>query len=168
MTIIILVGVIGVLLGVLIGKRDSVGPAPAPVSVANSFAPADDGKLAKEYKEQVIVKTIRENAKDLQKCYFELLAGKPEVSEGEITILFKVEEDGSISSAKATRNEFANVDFENCVTEKMKSYYLTPPPYGINRNISHVLAFKSEETALKEAKERELKNKPPKMLPVRP
>jgi len=33
------------------------------------------------------------------------------------------------------------------VADKVKTYFLAPPPFGINRYISHSLAFKSEETA---------------------
>jgi hypothetical protein len=130
--------------------------------------PADDGKLAQSYKEKVVVKVIRENAKDLQKCYFELLDKKPAISEGAMDVLIKVEEDGKISSAKITKDQFNDSNFQNCVTKKMESYYLSPPPLGINRYISHVLAFKSEATALKEASERAENSQPPKMLPVRP
>lgn len=129
-------------------------------------APADDGKLAQTYKEKVVMKVIHDNAKDLQTCYFDFLGKKPATTEGEMAILFKVEENGSISSVKVTKNGFQDNAFVDCVSKKFESYYLSPPPLGINRYISHVLAFKSEATAEKEAKERAEKSKPPKMLPV--
>lgn len=128
--------------------------------------PADDGKLAQSYKEKVLLKTIHDNAKELQTCYFELLKKSPPVTEGEMNVLFKVEEDGKISSAKITKDQFNDKNFQTCISTKLESYYLSPPPLGINRYISHVLAFKSEAQALKEAQERALKNKPPVMLPV--
>jgi hypothetical protein len=78
----------------------------------------------------------------------------------------KVEEDGKISSVQVTKNEFEDESMADCVTKKINGYYLAPPPYGINRNIAHVLAFKTEATAEREAKERQLKNQPPKVLPV--
>lgn len=137
-------------------------PQVAPVMQT----PADDGKLAKTYKEKVVMKAIYDNAKDLQVCYFDFLKKKTKISEGAMDILLKVEEDGSISLAKITKDDFDDVAFEDCVSKKLQSYYLSPPPLGINRYISHSLAFKSEATATKEAKERAEKNKPPKILPV--
>ena len=128
--------------------------------------PADNGKLAQTYKEKVLLKVIRENAKDLQTCYFDLLKKTPIITEGEMNILFKIEEDGKISSAKITKDQFNDKKFESCISNKLESYYLSPPPLGINRFISHVLAFKSEAQALKDAKERAEKSKPPMMLPV--
>jgi hypothetical protein len=128
--------------------------------------PADDGKLAQTYKEKVVTKVIHDNALDLQKCYLNFLDKKPTITEGDMSILLKVEEDGSISSAKITKNNFQDNSFAECVSKKFESYYFSPPPLGINRYISHVLAFKSEATAEKEAKERAEKNRPPKVMPV--
>lgn len=159
-TIIVLVGVIGILTGFIVGKSNNQTVAPAtPVAV--------DGKLAKEYKEQVLIKVIRENAKDLQQCYFDLLGSSPKITEGNLTVLIKVEEDGKISSARVTKNDFQDSKMGTCVSGKLESYYLAPPPIGINRHISHVLAFKTEETALKEARVREEKSRPPKLFPVK-
>lgn len=157
--------IIGVLIGLIIPRGNNSPSTSAPV--ASMQMPADDGKLAQSYKEKVIVKTIRDNAKDLQTCYFTLLDKKPSVSEGELVVLFKVEENGEISSVKVTKNDFNDSDFGDCISKKLATYYLTPPPLGINRYISHSLAFKSEETAEKEAKERAEKSKPPKVLPVK-
>ncbi len=163
--IIFLVGIIGLLTGLVVGK----GSTPVSVSSpAPSFAPADDGKLAKEYKEKVLHKVIRDQAKDLQLCYFELLEKKPKISEGILDYVLKVEEDGSISDVKLIKNEFKDDQMGSCVTKKILSYHLAPPPYGINRYIAHSVAFKSEETAKREAQEREKKNQPPKVMPVNP
>lgn len=153
-----LVAMTSILVGVLIGKNSSPPPMGAPL--------ADDGKLAQAYKEKVLLKVIRENAKDLQKCYFELLEQDPIVKEGEMDVLLKIEEDGKIASAKITKDQFNSQNFAECVSAKLESYYLSPPPMGINRFISHVLAFKSEATALKEAQDRAESNKLPKILPV--
>lgn len=161
--IIILVGVVGILTGVLI-EKSSIAPATQPPV----YGSTDDGKLAKEYKDKVVVQVIKDNAKDLQKCYFELLENNPVTREGILTILIKVEEDGKISSTKIIKNEFSNKEIAHCVTKKIGSYYLAPPPYGINRYISHTLAFKTEANAKKEAERRAETNKPPKMLPVHP
>lgn len=130
-------------------------------------APADE-KAAKGFKDKIISKVIRDNAKDIQKCYFEFLNKKPQVSEGEIDILIELKENGKVGSVEVTRNQFNDESFGSCVAEKIDSYFFAPPPIGINRFISHTLAFKSEETALREAKERAEKNKPPMMLPVKP
>jgi hypothetical protein len=167
--IIVLVGVIGLLLGLVVGKSSapSQGPAVAAAPVANYGGDAD-GKLAKEFKEKVLLKVIRDNAKDLQICYFALLEKKPKVSEGVLDYIIQVEEDGKISNVKLIKNEFADGDMAECVTKKLMSYYLSPPPYGINRFIAHTIAFKSEATANKEAKERALKSQPPKVMPVNP
>lgn len=161
--IIILVGVVGIMAGIIIEKR-SMNPSALPPI----YGPADDGKLAKEYKDKVVAQIIKDNAKDLQKCYFELLENNPATSEGILTILIKVEEDGRISSTRIIKNEFENEEIAHCVSKKIGSYYLAPPPYGINRYISHTLAFKTEATAKEEAKQREKTNKPPKTLPVNP
>lgn len=154
--------IIGILIGMNLGKNSS--PLVHPPQVMQT--PADDGKLAQTYKEKVVMKVIHDKAKDLQTCYFDFLEKKPSITEGEMGILFKVEENGSISSVKITENSFQDNVFGDCVSKKFESYYLSPPPLGINRYISHVLAFKSEAAAEKEAKERAEKNKPPKMLPV--
>ena len=160
--IILLVACIALLIGLNLGKNNS----SANSTSVPSQTPADDGKLAQSYKEKVVTKVIRDNAKDLQVCYLDLLTKKPVITESEMELLFKVEEDGKISSAKITQNGFHDEPFAACVIKKMESYYLSPPPLGINRYISHTLAFKSEATAAKDAKERAEKNRPPKMLPV--
>ena len=132
----------------------------------NTVATGDSAKLGKEYKEKVVVKVIQENAKDIQKCYLDYLAQNKELTEGTLDLLFKVEENGMISEVAITKNDFKNQEMGDCVSEKMKNYYLSPPPLGINRYISHTLAFKSEETAKREAEERAKNNAPPKVLPV--
>ena len=129
-------------------------------------APAGDAKLAQSYKEKVVVRKIYDNAKDIQSCYLDYLEKKPKVTEGAMDILLKIEEDGSIDSVKITQDSFQDNVFEGCIANKLKGHFLSPPPLGINRFISHTLAFKSEAKALKDAKEREEKNKPPKLLPV--
>jgi hypothetical protein len=40
--------------------------------------------LTLTYKEKVVTKIIRENAKDLQTSYLDLLKNKPKISEGEL------------------------------------------------------------------------------------
>jgi hypothetical protein len=149
--------VICTLTGLLIGKNLVSNPAPTQ---------ADDGKVAKEYKERSLVKVIRDNAKDLQECYLDFLADRPTVLEGNIEIVVQVEEDGEIDSAKIVKNDFENKIFESCLSAKLENYYLPPPPLGINRYISHTLSFKSEETALKEERERKEKEKLPKLIPI--
>lgn len=145
--------------GVLIGKGSMNQPTVQ--------GPADE-KMEKAFKDKVISKVIRENAKDLQKCYFNLLDKKPSVTEGDIDILIHLEENGKVSSAELTKNTLNDSQFGDCVVKKVESYYFAPPPIGINRYISHTLSFKSEETALREAKERAEASKPPQMLPVKP
>ena len=81
-------------------------------------------------------------------------------------ILFKVEENGFVGKVQVTENNFKNSKLSECILEKFENIYLSPPPLGINRFISHDLAFKLEETAIKDAAERELRNTPPKVLPV--
>lgn len=157
--IIVLVGVIGLLLGILITQTQSSGQVVYQ-------QPADDGKLSKNYKEENLVAAIREKAKELQSCYFSYLENSPEIKEGVVKILFKVEENGFIGNHQVTESDFKNSKLNECVLDKFNNTYLAPPPLGINRYISHDLAFKLEETALKEAKERELRNRPPKVLPV--
>ena len=157
--IIVLVGIIGILTGFIVGRNNN--------ETAQSAVAPVEAKVAKEYKEQVLVKTIRENAKDIQECYLALLESGPKMKEGNLTVLIKVEEDGKISSAKVTKNDFLDKGIESCVSKKLESYYLAPPPVGINRFISHNLAFKTEETAEKEAKAREEKKHPPKLFPVK-
>lgn len=157
--ILALVTIIGVLIGVLITQK----PQQAPVVYQQ---PADDGKLAKTYKEENLVVKIRNKGKEIQTCYFDYLETSPETKEGVVKILFKVEEDGFVGKMQITDNDFKNTKIEKCILEKLENMYLSPPPLGINRFISHDLAFKLEETAIKEAKEREERNKPPKVLPV--
>lgn len=158
--LIFLVGVIGVLLGLLVGRNSSTTSSSLQM-------PADDGKLAKEYKEKNLVKLIRDNAKDIQTCYLDLLKKENKNIEGTLTLLFKLEEDGEISNTKVTGSSFNNNNFESCVTKKFDGLYLSPPPIGINRYISHDLAFKDEQTALKEAEEKKQNSKPPEILPVK-
>ena len=165
--IVVLIVVVAVLAGIVIGKRSSDAPEQAsrPQS-EGGFVPADDGKLAKNYKQNELQKTIGKNSKFIQKCYFDLLDKKPAVTEGIVTFLIKVEEDGRISSAKATQNELGDNDLGECISAILTTFYLAPPPYGINRYISHELVFQSEETAKREAEKRLEMNKPPKVLPV--
>ena len=161
--IITLVGVIGILVGIIVGQsisKNSKTTSPTPVIMDQ------DGKLAKSYKEQVLVKTIRENAKDIQTCYLDYLAMKPKIIEGDFAFNIKVEEDGEITSMKMTNNDFKQDSFADCVTRKIKSYRLSPPPLGINRNIDHNISFKTQETADREALERSKSFELPKVLPV--
>ncbi|MFP5387378.1 MAG: AgmX/PglI C-terminal domain-containing protein [Bacteriovoracia bacterium] len=155
--IVFLLVAICTLTGVLIGKNLVSTSTPSQL---------DDGKIAKEYKERSLVKVIRDNAKDLQKCYLDFLATRPTMQEGDIEIVVEVEEDGEIDSAKIIKNDFNNGDFESCLSDKLEDYHLPPPPLGINRYLSHTLSFKSEETALREAKERKEKEKLPKLIPI--
>lgn len=157
--ILLLIGLVGLLIGVLITQK----PSQAPVSYQQ---PADDGKLAKAYKDENLVAKIRSKGESIQECYLTYLTTSPEKKEGVVKILFKIEEDGLIGKTQVTENDFKNSKLEDCILEKFEKTYLAPPPLGINRFISHDLAFKLEETALKEAKERELRNQPPKVLPV--
>jgi hypothetical protein len=143
-------------------KNNSHESSPPPAIQA----PAGDAKLAQSYKGKVVVKKIYDNAKDIQSCYLDYLEKKPKVTEGAMDILLKIEEDGSIASVKITQDSFEDDVFKSCVANKLKGYFLSPPPLGINRFISHTLEFKSEDKALKDAKERAEKNKPPKLLPV--
>lgn len=159
--IIILVAAIGVLTGALLSKNSSQLP-PSTYQM-----PADDGKLANTYKEENLVKTIRENAKDLQICYLNHLEKNPEIKEGTMNLLVKVEENGELSEVRITKDSFHEKNFEECLTNKIGKFYLSPPPLGINRYISYELGFKSEETALKEAAERVKKSYMPKVLPVK-
>ncbi len=152
---------VGILAGILIGQRQSQPPR-------NVLAASEEAKFAKEYKEQVVIKTIRENAKEIQQCYLDLLSKNPTIKEGSLTVLFKIEEDGEISSARITKNDFNDSMMAECVSTKLTSYYFAPPPIGINRYISHVLSFKTEETVKKEALERAEKSKLPKVLPIGP
>ena len=127
--IIVLVGVIGLLLGLVIGKGSApAGQQMAAAPVANYGGDAE-GKLAKEFKEKVLLKVIRDNAKDLQFCYFALLEKKPKITEGVLDYIIKVEEDGKISDVKLIKNEFGDENMGECVTKKILSYHLSPPPY---------------------------------------
>lgn len=91
---------------------------------------------------------------------------KPDTKEGVVKILFKVEENGFAEKIKITQSDFDNSNLSKCILDKFKNTFFSPPPLGINRYISHDLVFKLEETALKELKEKELLNQPPKVLPV--
>lgn len=136
-------------------------------NLANNM-PAADGKLLRQYKQKEITRTIRENAKDLQKCYLAYLDKKPQVTEGVIKVLFLLKENGSVEESRIVKSDFPDPTFGTCANDKIKSYYFSPPPFGINRNIDHDLAFKSQETAEREAKEWAEKQKLPKILPVGP
>lgn len=159
--ILILVAIIGTLAGVLLSKNFSQSSSSA------YQMPADDGKLAKAYKEENLVKTIRENAKNLQTCYLEHLAKNPKIKEGVMNLLVKVEENGKLSEVKITKDSFQEIIFEDCLIKKIQKFYLSPPPFGINRYLSYELGFKSEETAQREAKELTEKGRMPKVLPVK-
>lgn len=137
-------------------------------SQANNMAGVADEKLLRQYKQKEITATIRENAKDLQKCYLAYLEKKPQVTEGVIKVLFLLKENGAVEESRVVKSDFPDPEFGNCTNDKIKTYYFSPPPFGINRNIDHELAFKSQETAEREAKEWAEKQKLPKVLPVGP
>lgn len=126
----------------------------------------ESGKQAKEYQEKVVTPSMRENAKDLQQCYLTHLKSNPSKTEGVIQIVIKIEDDGKISSVQIAKSDFTETGISECLASKIQSYHLAPPPLGINQFISHTLAFKSEENAMREAVERETKGKLPKVLPV--
>ena len=62
--IVILIGIIGVISGFMLGNRKS-GDNNSVAAANNSVA---DPKVAKDYKRNEIMKVIRENAKEIQKC----------------------------------------------------------------------------------------------------
>ncbi|MBL7663761.1 MAG: hypothetical protein JNM93_01415 [Bacteriovoracaceae bacterium] len=157
--IIILTASVFLMLGILISRQTSSTSGPMHV-------PADDGKLAKEYKAKQINPLIQTEAKNLQACYFAYLDTKPTIEENSMKILMQIGEDGKILKVQITRNGFENETFGDCVASKLSGQYLEPPPYGINRFISHDLSFVKEETALKQAEERKKQNEMPKVLPV--
>lgn len=152
--IIFLVLIIGLLGGYLVGKnRTSSAPViPAPVSK----------QVAKEYKDSV-AKVIRENGKDIQKCYVEFLDGKPKIQEGKVDFMMKVLENGKIQTFEIIRNELDNEELSKCIKKFGSSWRLPPPPLGLNPYIPHSLAFKSEKTLKQEAEAR--KKLFPEILP---
>lgn len=156
--IVVLLVIVAFLAGRNFSGQQKASPAPAPF----------DPKIAASYKQKEVSKTIRENAKDIQECYLSYLQNKPDMNEGVIKILFKLKENGSVESSEAVSNDFKNVTFGECVSKKFERYYFAPPPAGMNRNILHELAFKTQETAEREAKERSEQNVLPKILPVSP
>lgn len=160
--IFVLVAVVAFLLGKLYSGNSSQS------NLANNMAGVADGKLLRQYKQKEISKTVRENARDLQKCYLAYLDKKPQISEGVIKVLFLLKENGAVEESRVVKSDFPDPEFGKCANEKIKSYYFSPPPFGINRNIDHDLAFKSQETAEREAKEWAEKQKLPKILPVGP
>ncbi|EQC48354.1 hypothetical protein M899_1447 [Bacteriovorax sp. BSW11_IV] len=156
--IVVLIVIVAFLTGRNFSGQQKANSAPAPI----------DPKIAVAYKQKEVAKTIRENAKDIQKCYLSYLENKPEMNEGVIKILFKLRENGSVESSEAVSNDFENISFGDCVAKKFERYYFAPPPIGMNRNILHELAFKTQETAEREAKERSEQSALPKILPVSP
>lgn len=133
-----------------------------------NMSSAPDPKLIRQFKQKEINRTIRENARDLQKCYLTFLEKKTAITEGVIKVVFQLKENGNVEEIKVVKNDFSDDVFGRCVADKIKTYYFAPPPPGINRNIDHELAFKSQETAEREAKEWAEKQKLPKILPVGP
>lgn len=159
--IIVLIGLLFSIVGYLLGSSGST-------SSDQQYALPADSKVAKDYKREEIVKTIRDNAKDIQKCYLDYLKIEREQKEGTITVLFLLNEDGSVSKSSVIKNEFSDDEFGQCAAQKIASYHFAPPPLGINRNISHDLAFMTQETAEAMAKERAEQRAMPKVLPVGP
>jgi hypothetical protein len=157
--IIILIFIIGILLGLNLKKNESANTATIPV---------ENGKLSKEYKSKEITSFINKNAFKIQNCYLTYLEKKPAKAEGNLQILIKVEEDGRMTNVRISDNELKDETIANCVIKNFENNYIAPPPYGINRYLSHSLAFKSEETAKKEQEERARnRNNLPKILPVK-
>lgn len=162
--IIVLATALGLTLGLLFGKsKDVTVKTPAPVT---PYSVGDSGKLAKEYKEKSVNRAIFENSKNIQECYLEYLKASPTITEGELVVLFKVEENGEMTELKTTKNEFNNQEFGECVNRKLSQIFLDPPPMGINRYISHTLSFIKEETAKALEEKRKKEKLLPKVLPV--
>lgn len=162
--IVILIGIIGVISGFMLGNRKS-GDNNSVAAANNSVA---DPKVAKDYKRNEIMKVIRENAKEIQKCYLDHLKNNPPVKEGIVRFIMNLREDGSVESSKITKSDFESEEIGSCSLSIVNKLYFSPPPLGINRTIGHELAFKSEETARMEAEEARKKNALPKVLPVSP
>jgi hypothetical protein len=149
---------LGVISGLYFGSsKRSASPVP--------YVSSDDAKTGKDYKSKSIQPVFVENATDIQTCYLTYLKGNPEVSEGKVNLVFKINEDGSVSDAKVIKNEF-NDRMGDCLVGKVESYFFSPPPYGMNPYMNHSFSFVSEETAKKEAEQRQLNNTPPKILPA--
>jgi len=146
---------VGLLSGLLLSKN----PSPQ--------VSEDSGKRSKEFQEKVIAPTLREYSKDLQQCYLEHLKSNPVKTEGSVFVVMKVEDDGSLSSVKIARSDFMENQMNHCLSAKIEKYHFAPPPMGINRFFSHTLSFKSEENAMREAKERKQEALLPKVLPAR-
>ncbi len=158
--IIVLVAIVAFLAGKLYNNNNTAN------QMAN-MSPAD-AKIMRQYKQKEITKTIRDNAKDLQQCYLKYLETNPDIKEGVVKLLFLLRENGTVEESRIVKSDFTDQSIANCANEKVKTYYFAPPPLGINRNIDHDIAFKSQETAEREAKEWAEKQKLPKILPVGP
>lgn len=161
--IIVLVFIIGILIGMnLSQKSTAVNQAEVPKSNSSS----ENGKIAKEYQLKEFMGFIKKNASKIQTCYLGYLEKKPKITEGDLKILAKVDEDGKMSAVKITQTDLPEDTLSDCVVKKFENLYLGPPPHGINRFLSHTISFKSVESAEKELKEKAAReNKMPLILP---
>lgn len=152
--IFLLTGIILFLGGYILGGKNNPSP-----STSLPQHPA----MAKEYKD-LVAKDIRAYSEQMSACYRDFLKTKPDVLEGKVDLVFKVQNNGVVDEIDIAKNEMGSTELENCIKKQLAPLRLKPLPAGLNPYVSHSLVFKSEETLKKEAEEQ--KNRIPKILPV--
>lgn len=77
-----------------------------------------------------------------------------ERTEGSLTYVFQLKENGELIEYDLANDEFKDMRFTKCIQTAFKNLRFLPPPLGINRYIAYEMSFKKDETLRKELEEK--------------
>ena len=77
-----------------------------------------------------------------------------ERTEGSLTYVFHLRENGELIEYELANDEFKDMRFSKCIQTALKDLRFLPPPLGINRYIAYEMTFKKDETLRKELEEK--------------
>lgn len=130
-------------------------PARAPMNQAQLNALAAQASQqgtrrrrdADPYRDEAVKNAIRQHALAIQKPWLAYLAGKPQKTEGAVTLGWTIAPDGKATQVTVLRSDFDNATFNDGVRTALAASVFPPPPGGQTHDVSHKLFFKQEPAA---------------------
>jgi TonB family protein len=96
-------------------------PPPAPIKTRQVESVATPQVSAPPRQSREIQHKLRETVQSYSACYQAGLATDPSI-EGTVTVRFRIEEDGSVSSATVTKSDLGSKMAEDCLCQVIRSW----------------------------------------------
>ena len=100
------------------------------------------GRHTDPYKDEVVKKTIRQHALDIQKPWLTYLESEPTQTEGAITLSWVIAPNGTTSEVVVVHSDFEQAAFKEGVRDAFAGIVFSPPPQGEPYPMTHRLFFK--------------------------